>query len=224
LQRDPDPGKLNIPATVVNSYAYVRNNPPNLVDPTGKSFWDVALGIGAVLAGVALTAVTAGAVLVIAGAAAGVVGSIVGGGITGGIIGGIAGGYIGAQIGMAGGRLAGGLIGGGLSLIGGDAFSTGWNSGAVTGAGIGKFAGAMLGGYIGVNSGVAGSLTAGFGTASCARTFTTSIGIAAATSDGSASFEDKVPSAIGSALGSCNFVEVAAGMNFSDSSYTPAGR
>lgn len=41
LQRDPEPGKLNLPMTVVNSYVYVANNPANLTDPSGKFFWFV---------------------------------------------------------------------------------------------------------------------------------------------------------------------------------------
>lgn len=38
LQQDPDPGKLNIPSTLVNKYIYAMNNPIMLKDPSGMSW------------------------------------------------------------------------------------------------------------------------------------------------------------------------------------------
>ena len=60
LQKDPLPGALGVPMTVVNSYVYAGNNPFGLKDPTGESFlgslFDVISGsfsvvIAAVLSG-----------------------------------------------------------------------------------------------------------------------------------------------------------------------------
>ena len=53
LQKDPEPGKLNIAASMVNGYAYVANNPINLADPSGRSFFST---IGALALSVVVTA------------------------------------------------------------------------------------------------------------------------------------------------------------------------
>lgn len=42
LQQDPDPGRLQIPITVFNQYAYVGNAPSFRNDPTGK-FWQYVI-------------------------------------------------------------------------------------------------------------------------------------------------------------------------------------
>lgn len=39
LQQDPDPGKLRSPATVINRYIYVQNNPAAYIDPSGRFPW-----------------------------------------------------------------------------------------------------------------------------------------------------------------------------------------
>lgn len=39
LQKDPDPGKLRSPATVINRYIYVQNNPAAYIDPSGRFPW-----------------------------------------------------------------------------------------------------------------------------------------------------------------------------------------
>jgi hypothetical protein len=39
LQQDPEPGKLRMPATVVNKYIYVGNLPNMLTDSTGRDPW-----------------------------------------------------------------------------------------------------------------------------------------------------------------------------------------
>tara|TARA_B110001454_G_scaffold28073_1_gene27451 strand:- start:45847 stop:53748 length:7902 start_codon:yes stop_codon:yes gene_type:complete len=38
LQKDPDPGKINMPNSLINKYSYAGNSPSHLVDPSGK-FW-----------------------------------------------------------------------------------------------------------------------------------------------------------------------------------------
>jgi len=56
LQRDPEPGKLKRPLTVINSYTYVANNPQNYIDPTGKGFLSI---VGGFFAGLAVASVLA---------------------------------------------------------------------------------------------------------------------------------------------------------------------
>lgn len=48
LQKDPDPGKLENPMTVINTFAYAVNNPLKYRDPTGKWIW-IAAAIGALI-------------------------------------------------------------------------------------------------------------------------------------------------------------------------------
>lgn len=36
LQMDPDPGRVSLPISFVNQYAYVGNNPLNYIDPDGE--------------------------------------------------------------------------------------------------------------------------------------------------------------------------------------------
>ena len=50
LQKDPAPGSLFMPASVVNSYAYSANNPQNVFDPSGMSW--LSDHIGGIVAGV----------------------------------------------------------------------------------------------------------------------------------------------------------------------------
>jgi RHS repeat-associated protein len=38
IQRDPDPGSLGAPMSVVNGYVYAANNPVNITDPSGESW------------------------------------------------------------------------------------------------------------------------------------------------------------------------------------------
>mgnify|MGYP001562527876 FL=1 len=56
MQRDPHPGRVELPASSVNSYIYALNSPSNLTDPTGRfSFFEkVLIGIGAALAALAV--------------------------------------------------------------------------------------------------------------------------------------------------------------------------
>lgn len=57
IQKDPHPGKVNNPITVVNRYTYAGNSPTVFKDPTGKIFgFDDALIILAVTVGVAMGA------------------------------------------------------------------------------------------------------------------------------------------------------------------------
>ncbi len=62
LQRDPHPGMLRHPGTVVNSYAYVLNNPLNLTDPSGKFIHLLFAAIGAI--GAFLNSAIGGAIAV----------------------------------------------------------------------------------------------------------------------------------------------------------------
>ncbi len=54
LQRDPHPGSMLAPRTVVNSYSYAGNNPVAFTDPTGNFFFAIPVLIG--LAGVGIGA------------------------------------------------------------------------------------------------------------------------------------------------------------------------
>lgn len=111
----------------LNRYTYCNNNPVNLVDPTGHSWFKkvfgggsgfVASAIGAVLA-VAITVMTGGAGGVFmaslgwssfwAGVGAGALGGAVGGAVTGGLLGGTQGALQGAMMGAAFGAVGGGV-------------------------------------------------------------------------------------------------------------------
>ncbi len=52
LQKDPEPGKLDAPGSVVNSYAYVLNSPINLTDPNGRAPFLLALLYAAIYSAV----------------------------------------------------------------------------------------------------------------------------------------------------------------------------
>jgi RHS repeat-associated protein len=45
LQKDPLPGTLGVPMTVVRSYAYVGNKPTNISDPSGQSTLGIVIGM-----------------------------------------------------------------------------------------------------------------------------------------------------------------------------------
>jgi len=70
LQKDPHPGVLENPTTVVNGNAYVGNNPTNITDSTGM-FWGELLGF---LGAVALTAITFGTAAFLIGGAYALIG------------------------------------------------------------------------------------------------------------------------------------------------------
>lgn len=123
LQHDPQPGTLNVPSTVVNSYVYASNNPFNITDPSGQSVLGVILGVILIAVAIVVAAVAIIAIAAIATAVGGAIGGALGGGVLGGLAGGAAGGavggLIGGVIGSSAGSLAGGLIGGGAYLVGG---------------------------------------------------------------------------------------------------------
>jgi RHS repeat-associated protein len=52
LQKDPHPGSVGLPTTILNPYTYANNNPSNLVDPNGNLAFLAALAIGALIAGI----------------------------------------------------------------------------------------------------------------------------------------------------------------------------
>jgi len=146
VQAPTDPQSLN-------RYAYCRNNPVNLVDPTGhkwswKKFWNSFAGA---FVGAIVTALTAGAGVALW--AAGMYGGMVGGAITGGLNGG----YQGALIGFAAGGVLGGLGGWGLGIAQAHKM-TGWYIGGMLAIGAGvagatdswdSFTGGLTGGIVG---------------------------------------------------------------------------
>ena len=138
-----------------NAYSYCRNNPQSYVDPTGRSWWQIlvgALAVVAIVALVALSVVTFGATtpLLIVGI----------GLVAGGIVGGIAASQAG---GSAGDILLGVLVG---AAVGGWAsFATIYAGGAVaTALGIkGTLLGAVTAGAVnGAINGAAIGFAAGF--------------------------------------------------------------
>jgi hypothetical protein len=160
LQKDPQPGKLALPASVVNSYSYAGNNPTNLTDATGQFPWGAILGV--ILIAVAAVAVVAAAMAIAAATTAigttvgGAVASALGiagstaGGIVGGIAGSLVGGVVGSALGSYAGAIIGGTVGGALNLISGNGtFADGFASGAAAGAAIGAAVGGAIGSYYG---------------------------------------------------------------------------
>ncbi len=150
IQADPFVQDPSDPQTL-NRYAYVRNNPVNLVDPSGyKWSWKAFFGIVAI---VAIVVVTAGVAAPAIAGAAGAAGAAIGGGIGAGIEAGIgaAAGFAAAAAPYA--AFAGVASGTGYFLTPG-ASSPGFAaavgaataaSGAVLGAGPGLAASAVLG-------------------------------------------------------------------------------
>gem|GEM_PF-5864606 len=146
---DPKLGRFISPDTIVpypkdpqsfNRYSYARNNPVNVIDPSGhkwswKKFWNSFAGA---FVGAIVTVLTGNFAL----------GGMIGGAITGGL----EGGWKGALI---GGALGGAL--GGIAGIGIDKWGTGFGIGMlVAGAGVAaatnswdSFAGGLAGGYVG---------------------------------------------------------------------------
>jgi hypothetical protein len=170
LQKDPEPGKIGTPITLVNSYIYAGNNPFSFSDPTGRSFT-----LGSVLSGIghgiqnAFGGGTIGAILgtlVFPPAilfaktgdflmarpaldqAATVAAVIAVAGFTGGAAGGLAAKLLtssalaGAFVGGAVGAAVGGLVGGiGYKLTGVGTFWQGFIAGAIAGGTAGAIAG-----------------------------------------------------------------------------------
>jgi RHS repeat-associated protein len=148
LQKDPSPGKLGVPVSVVNSYVYASNNPLNLVDPTGKSIFGDILG-AIVLVAIVAAAVFAPEVLLAAGALA------LQGALTGAAIG--AGLY---TLESAAGGFKNFSIGGLLSAAGTSALS-GAVTGFVGGLGVGlsglQLSGGLAAQAVGAGSAIVGS-------------------------------------------------------------------
>jgi len=98
LQKDPKPGKLSTPLSVINSFNYAANNPVNVLDPSGQGWWSswgrsLAIGIGIGIAA----------------------------GLTGGLAGGLLGASLASSLGISAaaggaivGAITGAIVGGGL--------------------------------------------------------------------------------------------------------------
>ncbi|MBL6988707.1 MAG: hypothetical protein ISR65_02980 [Bacteriovoracaceae bacterium] len=136
LQEDPDPGRLLNPLTVINRYVYTGNNPINFVDPTGKSFKKVLLGIAA-----------AAAAVFTGGLAGAWIGSIIGKWVASSVLGAI----LGTLGGAITGALVGGVTGGLVHAALGGSFTEGFKIGAVSG----MIAGGIAGGFAGYDAGSA---------------------------------------------------------------------
>lgn len=133
IQSDPDAGTMRNPASHINKYIYVQNNPAKFVDPNGK--------IPIILAGILIGAAIGGTIsgfqngwslkAVLTGMAAGAVagglvatGAFYGAGASAGIAG-----SSGAGAGILGGGALGGAVGG---AIGGglSSFTSAWITGS----------------------------------------------------------------------------------------------
>ena len=167
---DPKLGRFITPDTIVpypsdpqsfNRYSYARNNPVNVIDPTGHKwswtkFWHAAVGAAV---GIVAAMVLGPAGLALVGSTmAGIIGGAVGGAITGGLEGGGQGALIGAAMGGALGGLGGWAVAGGHSFVLGGMFLAGAGTAAATdswdsfaGGIAGTIAGATIGNGI-VNS------------------------------------------------------------------------
>jgi len=147
LQKDPSPGKMETPITLINSYEYSGNMPFSRTDPTGRFFIAAAFAIIASFA--ADVAVTAA----ISGLVAGLFGGILEGAVimaNGGAF------FDGFQNGFKNGFIQG-AIQGGVAFLGGGlmtALSFGKYAGTAIGLGMGVY-----GAYKGIEEG--GGLSAG---------------------------------------------------------------
>jgi RHS repeat-associated protein len=150
-----------------NAYAYCANNPQTYADPTGHAWWQILVGVLAVIALVALTVVTFG----VAAPAAAAIGTatlvalyatVAVGVVAGGIIGGIAASKAGGSIGdIILGALVGAAVGGWAALgsfVAGGAISAalGPTSHLLADVVAGATAGAINGAATGFATGFAG--------------------------------------------------------------------
>ncbi|MBI3617463.1 MAG: hypothetical protein HY210_04500 [Candidatus Omnitrophica bacterium] len=157
---DPKLGRFISPDTIVpypsdpqsfNRYSYARNNPVNVIDPTGhkwswKKFWHAA--VGAIVGVVAAMILGPAGLYLVGSTMAGIIGGAVGGAITGGLDGGWKGALMGAAFGGALGGVGGWAVGGGHSLVLGGMFLAGTGVAAATDSWDG-FAGGLTGGLAG---------------------------------------------------------------------------
>ena len=139
LQKDPDPGKLRLPATVVNAYTYVVNNPINLADPMGLSIWSSLVSGLAWVAGAVVVAVVA------AGTAG--IGAILLGAVVAGMAAASFTAFLGGDLSHQLGTFANAFAMAGAIGMGG--FAIGALAGATAGAIGGAVLGAGIGGYVG---------------------------------------------------------------------------
>jgi len=192
---DPEIGRFTQPDPFVqdpadpqslNRYSYVRNNPVNLVDPTGYSFWSKFFGaVAAVVVGVATAGLGSGLSLAIAagtfgavdggvsaaqagagasgifksaaiGFTAGFVGGAVGGAVAG-TVGGLSSSYVGGFVGGAAGGAAAGATG---AALGGGSIGRSAAAGAAAGAVFGAYSGISVPGAM-LASAVVGAVVAG---------------------------------------------------------------
>ncbi|MBI5149483.1 MAG: fibronectin type III domain-containing protein [Candidatus Omnitrophica bacterium] len=161
---DPKLGRFITPDTIVpypsdpqsfNRYSYARNNPVNVIDPTGHKwswtkFWHAA--VGAIVGVVAAIVLGPAGLALVGSTMAGIIGGAVGGAITGGLEGGWKGALMGAAFGGALGGVGGWAIGGNHYWALGGMFAAGtayagatdsWDS--YTGGFVGGIAGAAVG-------------------------------------------------------------------------------
>ena len=155
LQKDPSPGAVGIPVSVVNSYGYAANNPGRFRDPSGRSWFGKAFNAAMDVSSFATLGIAGAAALMLTGnkqlerqimISVWFAGATGGAGFAAGAA--VGGGFAGAAVGAGAGGAAGGVFN---SVTGRGSFWSGVLQGAVAGGLAGYSAGSTA--SVGTSSG-----------------------------------------------------------------------